>query len=163
MRDGLYLVISAFELSDCAHNQAAKITQSDFRPPRLAGRDERERIVNDPEFDKQIPSDWRRIDKKEKRIYLKWAKRLGSKVKEYRFLYLSHTANHGNFIKPQLYVREDGLIVPYSIDYSAHLCSCCLELFQVVGTAHRKKLVAPCPGAVAFAGLEPDKYLLVES
>jgi hypothetical protein len=35
-------------------------------------------------------------------------------------------------------------------------------LFQILGAEHKKKLVAPCPGAAIFARLEPDKFLLVE-
>lgn len=161
-RNGLYLVISSFELRDHARQKAATITRSEFDPPRLAGRDEKERMTKNPVFAGRIPSDWKKIDEKEKKIYLRWAKKLGSKVNDYNFLYLSHTANHANFMNPQFFTRHEGSIVPYSIDRSAHLCSCCLELFQVVGAHHPKKLVAPCPGAAFFAGLEPDRYLLVE-
>jgi len=57
-------------------------------------------MVDDPEFADQIPSDWRKISEKEKRSHLKWAKRLGSNVDDYSFLYLSHTANHANSMKP---------------------------------------------------------------
>ncbi|MDQ1336608.1 MAG: hypothetical protein QG552_3558, partial [Thermodesulfobacteriota bacterium] len=98
----------------------------------------------------------------EKRIYLRWAKRLGSNVEDYDFLYQSHTANHANFIHPRFFVEENGLKIPYSIDRSAHLCSCCVELFQVLGANFERKFVAPCPGATIFARLKPDRYLLVE-
>ncbi|MFH1351080.1 MAG: hypothetical protein ABII26_09075 [Pseudomonadota bacterium] len=98
----------------------------------------------------------------EKTLYLRWARRLGSDVEDYDALYLSHTANHANFIKPRFFIREDRDIIPYSIDRSAYLCSCCLELFQIIGERYPKKLVAPCPGATLFARLEPDRYLLVE-
>jgi hypothetical protein len=83
-------------------------------------------------------------------------------VEDYDFLYLSHTANHANFIKPHFFIQENQSIIPYSIDRSAHLCSCCLELFQVLGTQYQKKLVAPCPGATIFARLKPNRYLLVK-
>jgi hypothetical protein len=59
-------------------------------------------------------------------------------------------------------VEDDAGIIPYSIDRSAHLCSCCVELFQVLGAEFQRKLVAPCPGATIFARLKPDRYLLVE-
>jgi hypothetical protein len=87
---------------------------------------------------------------------------MGQDVKDYDFLYLSHTANHANFIKPQFFIQDSEEIVPYSIDKSAHLCSCCIELFGVLGGEYKKKLVSPCPGATIFARLEPDRYLLVE-
>jgi hypothetical protein len=99
----------------------------------------------------------------EKKIYLRWASRLGSDVKDYDLLYLSHTANHANFINPRFFVQDGNGIIPYSIDRSAHLCSCCVELFQVLGGKFEKNLVAPCPGAVIFARLRADRYLLVTS
>ena len=110
----------------------------------------------------RIPSDWKQVGETEKRIYLRWARRLGSDIQEYDFLYLSHTANHANFINPHFFVEDEDGVIPYSIDKSAHLCSCCVELFQVLGGEFDRKLVAPCPGATIFARLKPDRYMLVE-
>jgi hypothetical protein len=93
---------------------------------------------------------------------MRWARRLGADLKDYDVLHLSHTANHANFVKPRFFVRENQGIIPYSIDRSAHICSCCLELFQILGDQFPKKLVGPCPGASLFARLKPDQYLLVE-
>ena len=109
-----------------------------------------------------MPARWRQVDEIEKRIYLRWAKRLGSSVQDYDQLYRTHTANHANFITPKFFIETSDGIIPYSIDKSAHLCSCCVELFQVLGGKFKKKLVAPCPGATIFARLKPDRYLLVE-
>lgn len=162
-KNGLYLVVSSYELTDYKEQMSATITRSVFDPPRLAGRGEKERMVNDPEFVNQIPSEWKKIDKKEKDAYLRWAKRFGSTADDYDFLYLSHTANHANFIKPRFFIENNGARIPYSLDRSAHICSCCLELFQVVGNQYPKKLVAPCPGAAIFARLKPDQYLMVEN
>ena len=161
-KNGLYLVISSFELEDYEDQKAAVITESDFVPPRLASQEEKNTIIQDELFKRRVPDDWLHPADLEKRIYLRWARRLGSDVKDYDFLYLSHTANHANFIKPQFFIQDSEEIVPYSIDKSAHLCSCCIELFGVLGGEYKKKLVAPCPGATIFARLEPDRYLLVE-
>ena len=160
---GLYLVVSSFELEGYETLKAATITQSDFVPPRCADLEEKRALVEDPEFAERMPSDWRSVGELEKKIYLRWAKRLGSPEKDYEFLFLSHTANHANFVKPRFFVIEEGLFVPYSIDRSAHLCSCCVELFQILGNGYRKKLVAPCPGATLFARLKKDRFLLVET
>ena len=161
-KNGLYLLVSSFELEEYKTQKACTITLSEFDPPRLAAREEKERMINDPTFMSQIPLDWKKIDEKEKKIYLRWAKKLGSDTRDFEFLYLSHTANHANFINPRFFIQENQDTIPYSIDQSAHLCSCCLELFQVLGTQYPKKLVAPCPGATIFARLKPDQYLLVE-
>ena len=161
-KNGLYLIISSFELEDYRNRKAAVITVSDFVPPRLATEKEKSTLVEGPHLQEKMPKEWRHVDDIEKRIYLRWARRLGSEVENYDFLYLSHTANHANFIDPRFFVTDGKAIVPYSIDRSAHLCSCCLELFQVLGNQHQKKMVAPCPGATIFARLKPDRYLQVE-
>ena len=161
-RNGLYLIISSLELEDYGDRKAATITGSDFVPPRGASDREKERMVRDRDFQARIPAQWPRVKEAERRIYLRWARRLGSNADGYESLYLTHTANHANFIKPRLFVTRNGDVVPYSIDRSAHLCSSCVELFQVLGSRFTKKLVAPCPGATIFARLHPDQYLLVE-
>ncbi len=161
-KNGLYLVISSFELEGYENKKAATITKTSFDPPRLARSEEKENMIHNPDFAKRIPTEWRTVREIEKKIYLRWARRLGSDVEDYDFLYLSHTANHANFIKPHFFIQENQSIIPYSIDRSAHLCSCCLELFQVLGAQYPKKLVAPCPGATIFARLKPNCYLLVE-
>ena len=161
-KNGLYLIISTLELDEFVHRKAATIRPVSFRPPRLASDEEKRGMMSDPEIVKRLPEGWDKVDELEKRIYLRWANRLGSQVEDFDFLYLTQTANHANFIKPRFYVVEDGRMIPYSIDRSAHLCSCCVELFQVLGEEYPRKFVAPCPGATIFARLKPDEYLLVE-
>ena len=162
-KNGLYLVISSFEVEELKDKKAGTIRQADFHPPKFATFEEKQEMTDDPDFEQKVPPRWRQISELEKRVFLRWAARLGSETEDFDRLYLSHTANHANFIKPRFFIREGETIIPYSIDRSAHLCSCCLELFQVVGGEHKKKLVAPCPGATIFARLEPDQYLLVEA
>ena len=161
-KNGLYLIVSSFELEDYEDQKSAVLTESDFVPPRLASLENKKALSEDPRLRESIPEDWEQVEEIEKRIYLRWAKRLGSDVQEYDFLYLSHTANHANFINPHFFVEDKDGVIPYSIDKSAHLCSCCVELFQVLGGEFHRKLVAPCPGATIFARLKPNRYLLVE-
>jgi hypothetical protein len=160
--NGLYLIVSSFELEEHGDQKAATITATDFRPPRTASEEEKREMIRDPAFLEQVPEAWSKISSTEKRIYLRWARRLGSDVEDYDFLFLSHSANHANFIHPRFFVQENGATIPYSIDRSAHVCSCCIELFQILGARFQKKLVIPCPGAAIFARLKPDQYLLVE-
>jgi hypothetical protein len=161
-KNGLYLLISSFELEGYEDKKAATITESDFDPPNLATSEEKKAMIHDPQFARQVPPQWKEANDTEKRIFLRWARRLGSEAKDFEDLHMSHTANHANFIRPRFFVKEKERIIPYSIDRSAHLCSCCLELFQVLGTQHDRKLVAPCPGATIFGRLKPNRYLLVE-
>jgi len=161
-KNGLYLVVSAFDLEGYEHGKAAVITESDFVPPRLADEADKKALLQDPAVKARIPAEWKAPGEMEKRIYLRWARRMGSDVEDYDDLYLSHTANHANFIRPRFFVREGKGVIPYSIDRTAHLCSCCVELFQILGEEYKKKLVAPCPGAVIFARLKKDRYLSVQ-
>ena len=160
-KNGQYLIISSFELEGFEHYKEAVITRSDFLLPRPATREEKQEMVEDEEFRSLIPQEWNTISGIEKRIWMRWARRLGSE-EDWDSLFLTHTATHANFIKPRFFIETDGQTIPYSIDMSANLCSCCLELFQVIGTTWRKKLVAPCAGAVIFSRLPKDRYLLVE-
>jgi hypothetical protein len=161
-KSGLFLVISSFDVEELKDKKAGTIRRVDFHPPKLATLEEKKALAEDPDFARRIPSRWRKIGELEKRVFLRWAAKLGSETEDFDWLYLSHTANHANFVKPRFFVQEGETIIPYSIDRSAHLCSCCVELFQVLGADHKKSLVAPCPGAALFARLEPDKFLLVE-
>ncbi len=161
-KNGLYLVISAFRVDDLEARLAAVITESDFVLPEPASLSEKEILLADPHLQERIPARWGQVDETEKRIYLRWGKRLGASIEDYHELHKTHTANHANFIRPRFFIESSDGIIPYSIDRSAHVCSCCVELFQILGTRFKKKLVAPCPGAVIFARLKPDRYLLVE-
>ena len=163
-KNGLFLLVTHFRLTDPDVREHAVITETQFHPPRLASEQDKMDLVADHAFQKRLPEEWSAIHNAEKRIYLKWAKRLGSDLAVFDRLFLSQTANHSNFMRPRLYVKdESGTPIPYSIDRSAHLCSCCVELFNIVGTRHLKKLVAPCPGAAICAGLQPNRYLMVKS
>jgi hypothetical protein len=161
-KKGLYLIISSFELEGFKSYREAVITRSDFVLPRPATREEKLEMVADEEFRFSVPEQWYIVSDLEKRLWTRWARRLGSED-DWDTLFLTHTATHANFIKPRFFIEEDGRIIPYSIDRSANLCSCCLELFGVIGERWKKKLVAPCAGAVVFSRLEKDRYLLVES
>lgn len=161
-KNGLYLIVSSFELENHEGRKSATLSVSDFTPTRLASSEDKSALLEDLQLRERMPEEWKHVEDIEKRIYLRWARRLGSDVQDYDILYRSHTANHANFIHPRFFVEENGRKIPYSIDRSAHLCSCCVELFQVLGSEFDKKLIAPCPGATIFARLKPDRYLLVE-
>ncbi len=161
-KNGLYLIVSSFELTKYDDHKAAVITELDFFPPRLASLEDKNILIQDELIKPRIPEEWLHPQETEKKIYLGWAKRLGSNIQDYNLLFLSHTANHANFINPHFFISDGEEIVPYSIDLSAHLCSCCVELFQILGSQYKKKIIAPCPGATIFARLKPDRYLLVE-
>jgi len=161
-KKNLYLIISSFDLEGFEPYKEAVITISDFILPRPATIEEKQEMVEGKEFRPSVPHQWYEVSDFEKRLWIRWARRLGSQA-DWDTLFLTHTANHANFTKPRFFIEEDDHIIPYSIDHSANLCSCCLELFGVIGKKWKKRLVAPCSGAVVFSRLEKDRYLLVES
>jgi len=160
-RNGQYLIISSFDLEGFERYREAVITRSDFLLPRPATWQEKQELVEDTDFRSLVPREWYIVSGLEKRLWTRWARRLGS-MDDWDSLFLTHTATHANFINPRFFIESDSHIIPYSIDRSANLCSCCLELFQIVGERWRKKLIAPCAGAVIFSRLPKDRYLLVE-
>jgi len=161
-KNGLHLIISSFDLEGFEPYKQAVITRSDFILSNPATRKEKQEMIEDEGFRPSVPKEWHEVSDFEKRLWIRWARRLGSED-DWDTLFLTHTANHANFTKPRFFLEEDGHIIPYSIDRSANLCSCCLELFGVIGEEWKKKLVAPCSGAVVFSRLEKDRYLLVEN
>ncbi len=162
-RNGQFLIVSSFELKNFEKYRSAILTESDFVPPRLATDEDTEALFQDEALSKSMPEEWTNVQETEKRIYLRWARRLGAAPPDYEALYRAHTANHANFIHPRFFIEDSRGPIPYSINLSAWLCSCCVELFQVLGSHYHKKLVAPCPGATIFARLKPNRYLLVEN
>lgn len=159
---GLHLVVSPWELKGLAPRPSLVLTLSDFSPPRLAEPSDREALLLLPVLKERMPEEWNRSTEMERTIYVRWAQRFGSKIRDFDVLHRMHTANHANFMEPRLWVGTSEGRVPYSIDRTAHLCSSCLEIYGVLGGAYPRRLVAPCPGAVVFARLPADRYLLVE-
>ena len=77
-------------------------------------------------------------------------------------IFMSHSANHANFLDPKFFVQLNGAPAPYSIADSLRVCSSCLELFNILGGQWPVKYVIPCIGAVQFAHLPLNRYLRVE-
>lgn len=160
-RNGQTLVIAPAPLKPWEHRRGGVLSASAFVPPRLASPEDKRRLIAKAALRQRMPPEWETAGRLERQTYLRWAGRLGSDVKDYGFLYLSHTANHANFIAPDFFIEDQEGLLPFSLDHTAHLCSCCVELFGILGDAFPRKLVAPCPGASLFARLPPDRYLLV--
>ena len=159
-RAGRYLVVSSFDLSEFGYHLNTRIQPSRFRLPRVAATEELEQLVSSEAYRSAVPEEWSRVSERERRRWLSWLGKAGIH-EPFEQLFLNHSANHSNFLAPAFYLEEQGDVVPYSIAPSSHLCSCCLELYNVIGTRFTKKLVSPCLGAVTFARLQANRYLQV--
>ena len=77
-RKGRFLIISSFDLKNYEKYRSAIITETDFEPPRLASEKDTDALIQDEKFRKRMPEEWGKVQEMEKRIYLRWARRLGS-------------------------------------------------------------------------------------
>ena len=159
---GKFLVISNSALDPLNLEHPIIIKESDFRPNRLPKSDEISQLIRSEEYQKRKPSEWDKPEPLEKEFYQRWFERSGIKEAfDFDKILMSHSANHANFIDPTFFVNMDGGKVPYSIADSIHVCSSCLEFFDILGNQWPVKYVVPCIGAVQFARLPIDHYFEV--
>ena len=138
------------------------ITESNFKPDRFPSSDEISQLIQSREYQKRKPSEWDKPDPLEKDFYQRWFER--NRIKEpfdFEKILMSHSANHANFLDPKYFSTLNGCMVPYSIADSLHVCSSCLEFFNILGEQWPLKYVVPCIGAVQFAHLPMDQYFEV--
>jgi hypothetical protein len=160
---GKYLIISSTPLDRFGFTGPIILKKVTFRPPRLPERKDLLRLTSHPNYMSTKPAEWDDLDAEDPARQDRWLKVMGIRDKTYRELFLTHCANHANFIEPEYFVKEGGAVVPYSIAKTREVCSACLEFFNIIGREYKKKLVVPCPGAVIFAGLPVNAYIEVDA
>lgn len=160
---GLTLVVSSFDYTGYGLHPETLIRQSRFSPPLLPDYREKQKMTHLPGYQRSKPQEWENIGPNDLELSRKWLPMMGMRRKSYQELFVSHCANHANFIEPQYFIAEEEGPVPYSIDKTSGICSSCMEFYNIIGSSFHRKLVVPCPGAVLFAGLPVNKYLEVES
>lgn len=162
---GKYLLVSDTELSGQGLTPETVIRKIKFKPPELPGmgKGNRTRLIDQAAFNEAAPDEWRDIESAPPGIREKWLKTIGVRKRTFGEIFITHCANHANFMAPLYAVKENGRMVPYAIDKTRHLCSACLEFYNIIGRNFEKKLVVPCPGAVIFAGLAANQYYEVLS
>ena len=131
---------------------------SKFRPPGLPGREEQLALIRRKSYQDARPPEWENIDDDDPEFHDMWLKMVEVRGSSYEELFITHCANHANFIEPVYFIEEQDGPVPFSINRSSYICSTCLEFFNIIGHRFKKKLVVPCPGAVLFAGMAPNRY-----
>ncbi len=159
---GRYVVVSSspLDLPGCEPN--TRITGVDFSPPRSAGEEDVRSLLQSPAYRDREPAEWPNPDERERKRWAVMLARAGI-AETIDSLLKTHSANHANFMKPVFFVRSEGRIIPYSINRSDRLCSCCLEFYNIIGSDFTEKLVRPCLGALYFARLERDRFYRVET
>jgi hypothetical protein len=154
-----FLIVSSFPVDLPDFGNPIIITESNFRPDKFPTPEEIAQLIQSQEYQKRKPPEWDKPDPLEKDFYQRWFERQqGKEPFDFDQILLSHSANHANFLDPKLFVILNGMKVPYSIADSLHVCSSCLEFFNILGEQWIEKYVVPCIGAVQFAHLPADRY-----
>lgn len=157
-----FLIVSNSPLNLPDLDHPIIITESNFKPDRFPSFDEISQLIQSREYQKRKPSEWDKPDPLEKDFYQRWFER--NRINEpfdFEKILMSHSANHANFFDPKYFATLNGCMVPYSIADSIHVCSSCLEFFNILGDQWSLKYVVPCIGAVQFAHLPIDQYFEV--
>ena len=155
---GRILVVSSFDLGEYDFKPETIIRECNFQPPKLPDREGKLKLIEQESYQKAKPGEWENIDAEGPELHNQWLRAIGLRGVSYEELFITHRANHANFIEPAYFILEENGLVPYSIDKTSHICSACLEFFNIIGTRFRKKMVVPCPGAVLFAGMAANRY-----
>jgi len=156
--EGKILVISSFDLQEYNVTPETVIRECRFRPPILPNREEKLRLLDQQRYQQSKPGEWEDIDSEGPELHNQWLRAIGLRGVSFEELFITHRANHANFIEPTYFIVEENGPVPYSIDKTSHICSACLEFFNIIGPNFRKKYVVPCPGAVLYAGMITNRY-----
>ena len=157
-----FLIVSSSPLELPGLESPIVILGSNFAPHRFPSSDEISQLIQLKPYQMRKPVEWDEPDPLEREFYQRWFER-SRKDEAFDFdkILLSHSANHANFIEPKFFVDRNGDKAPYSISDSIHVCSSCIEFFNILGEQWPVKYVVPCIGAVQFAHLPMDQYLEV--
>jgi len=158
---GQYLVVSSFRLDEYGLKPEIQIKTSKFRATKLPDEQKKLKMIETQGYQHARPDEWENIDAEDPKARERWLKIMGIRNIPFEKIFITHCANHANFIEPVYFITEEDEKIPYSIAKTAYICSACLEFYNIIGSEFRKKLVVPCPGGVLFAGLPVNKYLEV--
>ena len=159
---GKFLVVSNTSLGHLDIGNPIIIKASKFKPNHLPSYEEILRLIKSEKYQSLKPDVWEKVDPLDKEFYKRWFERHQPKeLFDFDKIFAHHSANHANFIDPQFLINTDGIKAPYSIADSIHVCSSCIEFFNIVGKQWPIKYVVPCIGAVQFAHLPIDQYFEV--
>lgn len=166
---GNYLIVSSVLLERM--NGGTRLTFSDFSPPVLPNQSEVRELLQSAEYNREKPRIWEQYTEEDRLKFAMGRATIKQTLGEipccpnesFEDVFISHCANHSNFLSPRYYVKESDYLCPYSIADTFHVCSACLELFNLLGKQHRVKYIVPCPGAVTTAELPIHGYIRVTS
>ncbi|MFQ5568079.1 MAG: hypothetical protein ACE5G0_00305 [Rhodothermales bacterium] len=163
-RFGQYMIMTERKLPEAYDPYLdAEITQTDFVPESLPSSVELQALVESEAYQESKPEEWEAKGVKDAIMFkvLFSLTRFWGWGDNLRTHWLSHKANHANFLAHHFTTEIEGESVPYSVTENAGICSSCVEYFNIIDDKTRK-LVRACPGSVTFGGTQRDVYLDVK-
>ena len=137
----------------------ATLTDSDFTPDELPNKRELSKLVESDAYTSQRPDGWEDIGIKDSIMFKAffgltgfWG--WGDNLNKH---WLTHRANHANFLSKDFTTHIDDEDVPYTVSENSGVCSACVEFFNVTAS-NTRKLVRACPGSITFAKVDRDRY-----
>jgi hypothetical protein len=159
-----FLIVSNTSLDIPGYKDPFTVVESNFKPESLPSLKETLELTESDEYRKEKPKGWDRLDPIERDFYRVYFERYGATDSfDFEKLLKYHSANHANFLNPKFFIILNDSKVPYSIADSIHVCSSCIEFFNILGLQWPLKYVVPCIGAVKFAGLPMNHYFEVKA
>lgn len=160
---GEFIVTSSFPLdTEYSGFLETTITPVSFDPPYLPTKEEKAGLAKNKKYLHSEPPGWGEFpEEMGEAIVNGLAKMHGTTPEKFEDLLLEWTAAHSNFVNPMHRADNKFKQAPYSIADSAHVSSCCVELFNLLDSQEEALLVRPCIGIVIVKVLEKDRYYLV--
>jgi len=152
---GRILVISSRRMEEIAADPDLTICERKFKPPPLPDKAEQLRVIDRESYRQARPDAWEDISNEDAQFQERWLKIMGVRGITYDELFITHCANHANFIEPAHFITELDQTVPYSIARTPYICSACLEFFNIIGSPFKKSWWFPVPGLFCLQAWPP--------
>jgi len=160
---GKNLVASSFPLEQ-EYEQFLETTieLSVFKPERLPSEEEMKQLALDETYLSRQPEGWGKFPRETGEAIVRGlSKMIGKPFGTFEKLLITWTAVHANFVNKRYRAGKELMEAPYSVSDTINISSCCVELFNLLGSKEKALLVRPCIGAVIVNVLKRDQYYLV--
>lgn len=160
---GKNLVVASFPLNK-AYDPFLETTieQSTFEPIDFPAEEEIPHLAAEPVYRSRELEGWGAFPREMGEAIVRGlGKMSGKPLDTFDDLLCIWDAVHANFIVPRYRAGSAFMHAPYSIADSIHIGTCCVELFNLLGSEEDALLVRPCIGSVIVKVLEKNRYYLV--
>ena len=160
---GKNIVVSSFPLNEeYGSFLETTIEQTSFEPEEFPSKEDLIKLAKDETYLSCDLEGWGAFPKEMGEAIVKGLTKMSGKpLDKFEDLLSNWDAVHSNFVNPRYRAGEEYMNAPYSISDSIHIGTCCVELFNLLGTKEDAMLVKPCIGSVIVKVLEQDRYYLV--